>query len=300
MLIQLPKMTIPQWLTDVSDSTIMDPFPLEHVLKDSLYYPASGFDGTPVKYLAGNIFSFIYVDYGSDHDEFMNALGSPGFRGYNRIATRSVTEKELTPKGWHPMPPTHSDGDPSRYHMKRSDKYQNIIRDYIKKPFCSWSIFQRSENFTSDHGPSRFSLLYLCADGVAAFQALYVTNSIAPKAVAVISPGTGFGLNWTDFEDPYGILARSVLGNPAGPPEILLYGGTVCRGHQCHQFYRTPCWPDYQENLCFIRCGTVGVWCEHPTMDYEKAQYLMDRFLKSYALDCKNLGISLASGKQQN
>jgi len=251
MLHELPEIPIPRWLTNLSSTTVMnEPFPLCELLHDSLYYPSSGFDGDPVRHLAGNILSFIYVDYGHSHDEFMSALNTPGFRGYDLVVARSVSERELTPNGWRPTPPTRSDDDPFRY------------RDWIKKPFCSWSLFQRREDVPGSHGPLRFSLLYLCADGVAAFQALYVANSAFPKAVAVIQPGHAFGGNWTDYTSPDQIFAKSVLGNVCGQPEILLYGGIGRR-----DFYREPCWPDYQTQVCFVDKaggGSIGVWSRTP------------------------------------
>jgi hypothetical protein len=250
MLRKLPEIPAPSWLTNLSSTTVMnEPFPLHELLNDSLYYPSSGFDGDPVRHLAGNILSFIYVDYGHSHDEFMSALITPGFSGYDLVAARSVSERELTPHGWHPTPPTRSDGEPSRY------------RNWTKKPFCSWSLFQRRDDAPISHGPSRFSLLYLCADGVAAFQALYVANSAFPKAVAVVQPGHAFGGNWTDYTSPEQIFARSVLGNPSGQPEILLYGGIGRR-----DFYRQPCWPDYQTQVCFVDKaggGSIGVWSKY-------------------------------------
>ena len=101
MISQLPKKSVPDWLAKISQSTItIDPFPLTQLLEDSLYYPSSGFDRDPVKYLSGNILSFIYVDYGRSHDEFENEIIKRGFHGYECVATRSVTEQELTPRGW--------------------------------------------------------------------------------------------------------------------------------------------------------------------------------------------------------
>ena len=100
MISQLPEKSVPDWLAKISQSTItIDPFPLTQLLEDSLYYPSSGFDRDPVKYLSGNILSFIYVDYGRSHDEFENEIIKRGFRGYECVATRSVTEHELTPRG---------------------------------------------------------------------------------------------------------------------------------------------------------------------------------------------------------
>ena len=118
MISQLPKISVPDWLAKISQSTItIDPFPLTQLLEDSLYYPSSGFDRDPVKYLSGNILSFIYVDYGRSHDEFENEIIKRGFRGYECVATRSVTEQELTPRGWRPRQPDrdHIDYDPLVY-----------------------------------------------------------------------------------------------------------------------------------------------------------------------------------------
>lgn len=245
MIEQLPAVGEPEWLSRIDPNNISEvPFPLADILRASLYYPSSGFDGDPVKYLAGNVVSFVYVDYGQTEGALTAELNGHGFRGYEVIARRSVTERELTPHGW----PSREDGDPNQYRN----------RGCIETPFCSWSILQRLDEFDESHGPRRFSLLYLCADGVAAFQALYVGNEVAPAVVAIIQPGHGFGENWTNFEDPTKIFARSVFDNPAGQPTILLYGGLGERS-----FYEEPCWPYYAELVCFVDKaggGSVGVW----------------------------------------
>lgn len=247
MIKELPAAQMPTWLAAIDPDTVNEvAFPLENILKDSLYYPSSGIDGDPIKYLSGNFFSFIYVDYGYAEDDVMRAFRSSGFRGYDVLSIRSVTEKELTPNGWQPMPPGRGDGNPARY------------KAWIQKPFCSWTVFQRQSDFSEEHGPARFSLLYLCADGVAAFQALYIANKVSPKAVAVIQPGHAFGGNWTNYTDPNKIFGRSVLDSALRAPEFLLYGG-----HGKRDFYKEPCWPQYQTSLCFLAkagSGTIGVW----------------------------------------
>lgn len=247
MLKHLAEQAVPDWLDDLTPDAIRTgPFPLDKVLRDSLYYPSAGFDGDPVRYLAGNIHSFIYVDYGHTRAEFEAAILDPGFRGYEVIATWPVTERELAPNGWTPKPPRPSDGDPNR------------CRDGQKRPYCVWSVFQRQAGVPADHGPSRFSLLYLCADGVAAYQALYVANSAVPKAVAIIQPGHGFGDNWTDFTDPKMIFARTVFSNPSGKPMFMLYGG-VGEGDA----YGQPIWPEYEKPVCFLDKaggGRIGIW----------------------------------------
>ena len=42
--------------------------------------------------------------------------------------------------------------------------------------------------------------------------------------MAVIQPGTGFGLNWTDFTNPEAPLAKTVMLGDA-MPEYFFYGG---------------------------------------------------------------------------
>jgi hypothetical protein len=125
-----------------------EPFPLHELLHGSLYYPSSGFDGDPVRHLAGNILSFVYVDYGHSHDEFVSALETPGFRGYNLIAARSVTESELTPNGWRHTLPTRSDGDPtgsrSRFALGRYFSVVRMFQTVTDHPGLACSIFART------------------------------------------------------------------------------------------------------------------------------------------------------------
>ncbi len=41
------------------------PLPLRELLEGALYYPSSGTDGDPVKYMGTLIQSFVYTDYGA-------------------------------------------------------------------------------------------------------------------------------------------------------------------------------------------------------------------------------------------
>jgi hypothetical protein len=247
MIGELPAMKMPSWLGDADPATFAKrPFPLEEILADSVYYPCSEFDGRPIAHLAGNYFSFIYVDYGKTRDEFMANLSQPGFRGYQVISQRSVTERELVPHGCTPIKLLPSDGDPRRKER------------WVEKPFYEWMVLERDQDRPDSYGPSRFSLLHLCAEGVAAFHALYLGNQRAPAAVAIIQPGSedGFTTNWTNFADPTKIFARSVLGNPAGKPDVLLWGGYGRRLD-----YMESCWPDhYSKRLLFLDNTPIGVW----------------------------------------
>jgi hypothetical protein len=246
MLRVLKAIEAPRWLTGLTPSAIAnEPLPLGLLLDHSLFYPSCGFDDDPIRHFRGNIFSFVYCDYGHRLDEFMRALW---FGGYNLLASRLVNENELPMRSWRPVDLSRTDGDPLRH------------RDHIKTPFCVWAVFERRPDRPITFGPDRFSLLFLCADGVAAFQALYVANAVAPKVVAVIQPGAAFGYNWTDFQSPTEIFARSVLENPGGQPDMLLFGDAW--GHAESR------WLEYQHFLRRYskrRGGAVGVWAKNVT-----------------------------------
>jgi len=254
MISQLTARKVPQWLAEVVPESMR--LPIKQLLQGSLYYPACGLDGDPVKYLGGYVHSFVYVDYGIERDEVVRSLrdGHHGFRGYKiHLLRDDITEHELVPGGWHPIHPTPADGNPARY------------CDRITKPFAVWCVLQREEDRDATYGPDRISLLYVGADGVAAFQALYQGNHCSPEVVAIIQPGTGFGFNWTDFRDPNKILGRSILHNPYGVPKYLLYGG---RGRD----YRPACWADdYPTEVAYLKGlpheqklpakeGELGLW----------------------------------------
>lgn len=190
--------------------------PLINILTDSFYYPSSGFDGGIVKDCNTkaqdlNITSFIYCDYSVGAVAFETNKDS--FVGYHVLGSRHVEHSELIPNGWQPVVPP----DVSR------DEYLQTLKHW--KSFCTWTIYERDSTLGNEHGPDRFSLLFIGGEGVATYQALYWSNKITAKALALIQPGTGFGLNWTNFKDQNGALSWVINNNPAGKPNIIYYGG---------------------------------------------------------------------------
>jgi hypothetical protein len=57
-------------------------FDLDQFLANSVYYPCSGFDGTPVKFLGRRFQQFLYADYGKSLDDLNAAIRCHGFLGY--------------------------------------------------------------------------------------------------------------------------------------------------------------------------------------------------------------------------
>ena len=232
----------PAWLLEANPDS---PFPLQDVLNKSLYYPSSRQDGDPVKHLGGFTHSFICVDWSISREELLVSLKDTRhrFRGYEILFHKDITAQQLAPNGFTLPPLKHGDGRPPRPWSQGAE------------PFAVWAVHQRLEGYDDHHGPERFSLLFLCGEGVATFHALYYGNGCTPEVVAIIQPGHTWGGNWTDFTNPDLIFARSVLENPYGTPDYLLYG-------QWHNHYTDVCWPQYPEKLYYWSAGDakLGLW----------------------------------------
>jgi hypothetical protein len=240
---------VPKWLAEIvlpnPDSLDNLEFPLNHVLERSLYYPASGFDGRPVQFLAGFVHSFIYVDYGLEEKQLDCELIAKGFLGYRIAGRKRLIEADLVPSGWTPT-----------IHERFTGEITRMSEEYRRRPFAVWFVFERLPEFDKGHGPSRFSFVYICGDGVAAYEALFLTRGIAPLVLAIIQPGHGFGGNYTDFTNPDGLLAEMVLRtNGRDIPEYLVCGG---KGMD----YNRAFWPSDYPTLVeyFQRDNGNGLW----------------------------------------
>ncbi len=184
--------------------------PIASLLTYSIYYPASGFDGSIVKHYASTCSNFVYCDYGVKEDEFLKQIET--FSGYDVLTYRPITQAELVPAGWQPTIPAHL--------LVNYDKYAGMLAD--KPPFAYWVACQRKSGYDDEHGPLQFNLLFICGEGVATYQALYWSNRLTAKVVAVVRPGTGFGFNWTNFRDGQQALGYVVMKNPHGQPDYLI------------------------------------------------------------------------------
>jgi hypothetical protein len=240
--------SVPNWLAKLNVSELDKvKFPLADVLSNSLYYPCSGMDGRPVQFIGGFIHSFIYVDYGQTEAELDNEIRKQGFDGYRTVGRKKLTEKDLAPAGWTP-------NVPAQY----ADQIQRLqgMNNFIKTPFATWYIFEREKGLTDRHGPERFSFVYIGADGVATYQALYCQNKTAPKMLAIIQPGHRFGGNYTNFTDPKGLFNWVVThSNGRNIPQYLMYGGLGVG-------FIESCWPaDYPKHEAWLQMENGnGIW----------------------------------------
>ncbi len=239
---QLCELQYPKWLSAISEDS---PFPgLEKILPDSLYYPACGFNGTPVKYLSGNIYSFVYTDYGITRDDFLAHLNGTGpddgFEHYHPVCQRDVSRDEIVPDGWRPaIVPTND--------MDREKLFQ-IEKEC--EPFGHWSVWQRNEDAPDDAGPLRFSFFFLAGEMSATYQGLYYENNIVPKILTIIQPGS-FGGEWERVTDDSSFFKKVVSSHEKGFPPYLLYGG-----FGGPEYYECACWQEYRCDTC--KCARVA------------------------------------------
>lgn len=216
-------MSFKEWRAAMLEQGVL---PVADLLNDCVFYPACGLDGDPVKYLHRQYQSFVYVDYAIERKQLLNHLN--GFTGYHVVNSREIKQGELVPQGWNPPPLRAADGRLER------------ARILPQEPFAVWALYERLPEYNEEHGPPGFSLLFICADGAATYHALFYTHQVVPAVIAIIQPGTGFGGNWTDFEDPDQVLGRLVLEHPRGIPQFMLYGGWGDG-----EWYRQAPWPEY-------------------------------------------------------
>lgn len=223
MIAELTKHPLPKWLENASATST---FQVNDVLDKSVYYPACRFDGRPVKYLGSYSHSFVYVDFDVKREDLIDQLKT--FYGYELAFSRSLKRNDLCFRSYEPMMPTADDGNPL-----------DSLRYGDGDVFAEWAVYDRGDLYGDDHGPLRFSLLYIGGEGAATFQSLYFSNRCSPSAIVLIK-SDGFSGNWTNFLEPKQIFARSVMGNPAGQPEYMLVEHDVV------------CWPWYTSKVSTV------------------------------------------------
>lgn len=152
-----------------------------------VFYPGSGTDGQPVKFFGSPhaAHSFVFADYGVTKDHLLQELGDDGrpFAGYRSAGRTELSESDLTPSGWTP-------------HIHSHDVPLSSIRQ--GEPYGFIEILERRDGFDDSHGPKRLAILFLWADGVAAYDALFCQSQAKPS-FAIVLQDHGVGGNWTTF-----------------------------------------------------------------------------------------------------
>lgn len=175
---------IPPWLANhmVGQKIAMPVFFGSRVV----YYPGSGHDGHPVQFFGSAHIAhcFVYVDYGVSQLELERDLNSlqDGFRGYRSLDRILLTQADLTPRGW-------------TSHITQQERVrinQQIFSRGFVDPFGFLEILERNMHLDDAHGPHRLAILFLGADGIASYDALFCQGTYqAPFALVIQEHGVG-------------------------------------------------------------------------------------------------------------
>jgi len=217
----------PAWLDQFQDG---DAFSSEAFFGSRVvYYPGSGTDGHPVK-LFGSTHSahcFIYVDYGVTHANLEANLRHPrhSFLGYHRLVQLPLHESDLIPGGWAPR--VHNTGE------MRPIRFSEAA--VVAASFGFLEVLERDNDLDDNHGARRLAILFITADAIAAYEALFCNHERISQPFTLVLQDHGFGGNYDRFGSG-GLLERIARSCDVVPQWLLIAEKT----RPWNQFERVP------------------------------------------------------------
>lgn len=196
-----------------------DPFPRGQFLSSRVfYYPGSGTDGHPVRLFGSThcAHCFVYADYGVSQAELDEQLADPHerFRGYHTLDRIQLRERDLVPHGWSAHVPSHRIPSHSRHFARTA-----------ACPFGFLEVLERDQELDDNHGACRLAVLFLGADGIATYDALFCQGQADSAPFAVLLQDHGFGGNFDKFGRD-GLLQSIAASCQAFPPWLLVAENT--------------------------------------------------------------------------
>ena len=184
---------IPEWLKAYQRGKSR---PLADFLKSRIvYYPGAGIDWDPVEVFGAShsAHCFVYADYMLPKDELTKELHTHGFRGYDIFDEVSFSEREVM------------DAIPWCRHFLSEEEMRAAANGTAEmrqvnhpSPYALLAILERKPNFGDDHGPERLAILFLGADGIATYEAIFA-NGNAPQFFGFLLQDHGWGGNYDRF-----------------------------------------------------------------------------------------------------
>jgi len=186
------KEDIPAWLANYKAwdrSTVTD-----FMKSRTVFYPGAALDGHPFKVFGAShaAHCFVYADYFFKKESVIDSL-SPTSReklhGYQLAFQHDLTTTDLVPVDWHLN---------AWYHTSHAAWMRRPPLEGTVEPWGVLCIFDRENRYGDSHGPERLALIYLGADGIATYRALYCqTGCRAPYGLLL--QDHGFGGNYNRF-----------------------------------------------------------------------------------------------------
>lgn len=211
---------MPAWLANYRKEV---PLTLGGFLKSRIvYYPGSRVDGHPVEVFGGShsAHCFVYADYSLEEPELRAELKQHGFLGYSIYAEKSFSRNELL--GAIPFRHQHVTAEEA---LRAQAGYRQFA---TVSPFALLVVLQRKNGFGEDHGPERLAILFLGADGHAAYDAIF-GNGNAQDLFGFLQQDHGFGGNYDVF-GPGGLC--ELISDRTGVKPLFILGadGRVTTG----------------------------------------------------------------------
>lgn len=205
---------VPHWLEkfDIGSTFNRDDFFASRIV----YYPGSGTDGEPVKLFGSthSVHCFVYVDYGISKNQIESELAhsTHSFLGYRTLARLLLSESDLNLNEWCAHITLESKATHNRCHTHTT-------------PFGFIEILERKHQYDDNHGAHRLAILFLGADGIATYDALFCQkNNISPPFVVIVQDH-GFGGNYDRFGAD-GLLEHIANNSNAIPQWLLVAENT--------------------------------------------------------------------------
>ena len=238
------------YLDELTEANIRKQFNILALLENCVFYPASGIDYIDIECLIqSNYNSFVHVDYSIPRNVVIHAMtnhfASVGYRLMGGMVI-PINQNQLTPNGFTPHFEPLNAHERSRLEM---DFIRNAFNGVGFNSFALWGVYELSPISKNLEGKiKRFSLLHVGGEACATYDALFLNKGINPSAVAIISPGEGYGDNWTLLRDPnfrlHQMILTNVNENGATMPKNILTNMTSV-DEQCF-------WPGYIfDDTCF-------------------------------------------------
>lgn len=155
-----------------------------------VYYPGSGTDGQPVKLFGSTHVAhcFVYVDYGISARNVQETLDRSvhHFHGYHTLARLEISQQQLSPRGFVP-------------HIQPSEIKSDPMAFADQTPYAFLEILERDPDLDDQYGAPRLAILFLGADGIASYDALFCQTDSIQAPFAVVLQDHGFGGNYDRF-----------------------------------------------------------------------------------------------------
>jgi hypothetical protein len=193
-----------------------------------VFYPGSGNDGHAVKVFGGAhaAHAFVMADYAVAGRDILRELSpdrSRRFAGYTVAVQQTLREVDVVRGGWRP-------------HVDALNGPARNPRQLAITPFALFVVLEREPALGNEHGPERLAVLFLGADGIAAYDALFCQEQgRIPPPYAVLLQDHGFGGNYDRF-GAGGLMAEVAARTETWPQWLLVAANT------------SP-WPGYQKVL---------------------------------------------------